>query len=114
MAEGGHRNRADHVLFDPERPRQGRRKNTDIEGMGKGVVVVVLQLANGVEEIFADGQAGHDRTDDLAGPDDTLGFLDSRSAKASWASARNPRYPATARVRTDWGSVRFSSLGNRR
>ena len=74
MAEGGHRDRTDHILRDPERPRQGRRKNADIEGVSKGVVVVVLQLADGVEEIFADGQAGHNRTDDLASPDDPLGL----------------------------------------
>ena len=37
VAETGHGDRVDHFVGHPERPRQGRRENTDIEGVRKGV-----------------------------------------------------------------------------
>ena len=75
VAETGHGDCVDHFVGHPERPRQGRREDTDIEGVSKGVAVKVLELSDGFEKLSADGQAGHNRAHDLAGSDKPFGLF---------------------------------------
>jgi hypothetical protein len=90
VAETRHGDGVDHFVGNTERSRQGRRENADIEGVGKGVVVEVLEFLNGFKKFPADGQTGHNRAHDLAGSDNPFGFSGFEVRKNSLSLAKKP------------------------
>jgi hypothetical protein len=90
VAETRHGDGVDHFVGNAERSRQGRRENADVEGVGKGVVIEVLEFANGFKKFSADGQAGHNRAYDLAGSGNPFGFSEFEVRQNSLSLGKKP------------------------
>jgi hypothetical protein len=90
VAESGHGDRADHLVGNLERLRQGRRKNANIESVSKGVVVEILHLTDGLKKVPANGQTGHNRAHDLAGPNETFRFFGFEIGKDLLSLGKKP------------------------
>ena len=58
--------------------------------MGKGVVVEILHLTDGLKKLSANGETGHNRAHDLAGSNETFGLFGFEIGKDLLSLGKKP------------------------